>query len=670
MPRDRRDCCQVVGMRVLLLVMFLLCCGEYQPAVVKVAGSSDPAVVMLHGLFRVLIGRNPTPAERQSLLTGYSAEKRVAFYQNLLDNILQSELYHTEGFFHLHRQRLLITQQGTETFLKNSRRDSEALRLELNDVSHAKNYWQILRYRSRWLNMKHLLLGTCVKWLQQLNSTTDSPISKSYTKRCRKFLQASFDPAIKNYTYSKYPQLHLANIYKPRCCPLQPQQEAICQAVENTYQQLYATDFCTVAQRVPPAPNSPKPPEELWDNDKMLAALSATVALRLSAGHDTWLDTTVATWQLQKTASANFYLKVNVPPRLQGIHASPFWLSQHASSLKNRDLHRARLIYHSWFCEEISPENANKSDPNPLVPAKFAPYFAEDDRHTQEFGSCFNCHKMVQPLANYFGKLSDGIDYQQADIDQKTTIAARFFNLDNPFDRPGGFYDEQQAEFFPFGKQRGMAGLAELLSKLPRTHRCVINSTWNGFFGSKWHLNASEVAQAVQVFAATGFDYRQLLKHLLSNDKAITYFTEGADAFYDMIKLEREAQSLTCAQARANSYGIDAAHIIKNTCGACHNPAGVHAKFMDADKRFALQENSYLQTVYNRVTGQELPVMPQNGVWLNPSAPATFTLQKKLLTCFLEEKATELGVDFTTTNNTQNAAGGTKLLHTIDGVRQ
>ena len=664
-------------MRVLLLVLLLLwCCGRQEEfATVKVAATSNPAVVIVNKLFSMLIGRIPTPAERQSLIVGYSDTNRTNFYRKLLDNILQSKLYHTEGFLYLHRERLLIEQRGTKTFLNNSLSDSEALQLELTDLSYANDYRRIFDYRDRWLNLSHLQLNSCRYWLQQLmQSQAEDGIDaeqeeSSAQRRCRLLLQASFDPLIKHYLYANKKQLRFSSIYKPRCCPVQYGQENLCQRVDAGYQQLYGMNFCAVANRSATADNSPAI-ETIWDKDKMLTALLLAISLRLSAGHDAFIAVSAPEIQFKKTSRFNYYIKVRVPPLLQGIHASPFWLSQHASSRKNKDLHRARLIYHSWFCETILPENANKSDPDPLIPAKFTPYFAEDDIHTREFGSCFNCHKMVQPLANYFGQLSDGIDYQQQDVNDKTSIAARFFNLDTPFDRPGGFYDEKRADFFPFGQQHGMAGLADLLSNLARVRRCLVNSTWNGFFGSKWHLNASEVEQAVQFFVKGGFNYRQLLRYLLTTDKAITFFTEGAQSFYNKIEQERHIQQLTCSQIQNNNYGINAAQVISGTCGSCHAGVGPHAKFIDNDKNFVLQNNAYLRTVFARVTGLQQPLMPPNGMWFSPAEPATFTVQKKALTCFLTEQAKKLGVELPTTPSSTDNKPNLTMQHKIDGEEQ
>ena len=659
--------------RLLVAVLLLWGCGEYEEfAQVKVASSRDPAVVMVNRLFTMLIGRMPTVVERQPLVRGYSDAARRDFYQQVLDKILSSEVYHQEGFAHLHRQRLLLAQQGTDMFLFNSQRDYDALQLELRDLSYVDNYWDIFAYRQRWLPVQYLQLSSCVSWLRiitQEQQVSDNVAAK-VQELCRKFLQASLDPTVEHFFYSQQQQQQprFVNLYAPRCCP--QAQDNICLALDANYQQLYRTSFCVVAKRKTSADQQ----AARWDTDKMLVALALVISLRLSEGQDFLVAVSLPEVQLQRyRAEGDYNLKVTVPELLQGVHASPFWLAQHASSQKNRDLHRARLIYHSWFCASISPDNAQQSDPNPLIPAVFAPYFADDDRHTREFGSCFNCHKLVQPLANYFGQLSDGVDYQQPDLDAKTSLAQRFFNLTAPYVRQGGFYDDRQGRFFPWGQQLGMAGLAALLSNLPRVRRCLVNATWNGFFGRQWHLQDDEVEAGVEAFVASNFNYRQLLRYLLTREQAIIYFTEGAQAFYAAITQERTAQQLTCAQAKVNDYGITASQVLRATCAACHAGNAAHAKFLAADKSFAVSDATYVRTIYQRVAGLEQPHMPPEGQWFSPAQAETFALQKKVLTCFLEEQAAARGVslpDAVSQNNNVSADEKFNLLHDLSEVRR
>ena len=661
---------------VMLLVMLSLCYCSYEeePSVLKVSINSNHTAVLVNNLFRLLIGRLPDEYERQQLIDDTQDKNRVKFYHNMLNKVLHSDAYHQEGFWHLHRDRLLLAPHGTTDFIENSQEDHTSLLLELSDVSYADDYWQLLKYRHRWLNITYLELNGCLNYMHKVTSSqgleeTSENEEPSWRRDCRVFLQASFDRAITHPFYYDYMDgRRFVNLYQPLCCPEIRRFRDACQGVENAYQQVFAENFCEVASRE--APLVSKDNSVAWSDKKIQQAISVYVALRLSEKQPSFKTASVPKIELLFPVNrSGYYLKVKVPPLLQGIHANPFWLSQHPSSKKNRDLHRARLIYHSWFCESISPDNAKQTDPYPDVPAKFLPYFSNNDQHAKDFGSCFNCHKMVQPLANYFGLLTDGLNYQDPQLYSRTMpIAQRFFDFYTPMDMPGGFYDEKHGEFFPFGKQRGMEGLADLLSNMPRVHRCVVNSTWNGFFGHEWHLSASETKHAVANFKASNFNYRELLRYLLTTDKAITYFTEGAQAFYDMIEQERAAQALTCEQAKNNSYGITAEKIIRNTCAACHAGGEAHSGFIAADKSFIVQDANYLRTIFSRVVGLEQPIMPQNGEWSSPANTETYALQKKVLTCFLTEQAEARGVVLpTATEQVLPLQSELKFLHSISG---
>ena len=82
-------------------------------------------------------------------------------------------------------------------------------------------------------------------------------------------------------------------------------------------------------------------------------------------------------------------------------------------------------------------------------------------------------------------------------------------------DRPGGYWDDSNADFIPGVARQGTEGLAQLLSTLPRVRTCIVKSSWNHFFGSGYTLNSAEAAAAAAFFADSGFNYRQLLQHLL-----------------------------------------------------------------------------------------------------------------------------------------------------------
>ena len=329
------------------------------------------------------------------------------------------------------------------------------------------------------------------------------------------------------------------------------------------------------------------------------------------------------------------FVKVKFPNSLgvQGIHASPYWLSMHRTTVQNQQLHRARIIWHSWFCSSISPDQAVETNqaPSETELAKVSRYFAENDQHAKGDRNCFDCHKMIQPVANYFGKMSVGYPYGKY---LPRELIERYLQIDDrAFSRPGGYYNPRDGTITNTGY--GLEGLANLLQFLPRVHRCVVNSTWNEFFGSKYSLTSSELATAVKFFADSGFNYRKLLTHLLTKEKAISYFTVSHDQFYDM-----------CDELTAE---ISGAIIIKQTCTNCH-ASGPYSDFLaDPEQQISSEQ---LQEVYQRITSTGTDVMPQYGEWsdqqLSPEK------QQRIVECYLHDKAKTLAITLNKPDSSTN----------------
>lgn len=74
-----------------------------------------------------------------------------------MEKILASDAYIEDGFFHLHRHRLLLQRPASPEAIDDSRYDYETLRLEMSDLAQADNYWDILSYRDRWLSIADLM---------------------------------------------------------------------------------------------------------------------------------------------------------------------------------------------------------------------------------------------------------------------------------------------------------------------------------------------------------------------------------------------------------------------------------------------------------------------------------------------------------------------------------
>ena len=340
---------------------------------------------------------------------------------------------------------------------------------------------------------------------------------------------------------------------------------------------------------------------------------------------------------------------------MQGVHASRYWLSRHITTRQNQNLHRAKIIWYSWFCQKISPDQATitQKKPSPEEVASVAKYFDSSDEHTNSDRNCFDCHRIIQPVANYFGKLS---------LDGKTFLASKLA----AFDRPGGYWQSDSEQefggyFSDLGKQPGMEGLAELLINLPRVHKCVVNSTWENFFGSKYAMTAADSETAIKAFKGSGFNYRTLITHLLTKEEAIQYFTEGHQVFYDMV----EKKKMTCETAR-NTAQLSVQEIITSSCVSCHEDGKDY--FFDKDGDITATDADLLQRFYEVIDNGYMPFNSDYVLLDNYSKEKTAEsndIQKKILTCHLNEQAEAAGITLLGVDSSQDL---NSMGHTGDGT--
>ena len=183
----------------------------------------------------------------------------------------------------------------------------------------------------------------------------------------------------------------------------------------------------------------------------------------------------------------------------------------------------------------------------------------------------------------------------------------------------------------------GLEGLANLLKHLPRVHRCVVNSTWNEIFGSKYSLTSDELANSVKFFADSGFNYRKLLEYLLTKEKAINYFTVSHDKFYDMV--DEQKQQTTCDELTAE---LDGAEIIEQTCTTCHAHDSYSEFFAYPEQQISAEQ---LQEIYRRVTSNGNDIMPQDNEWSNQQLSPE--KQRRIVECYLHNKAKDLAITLT-----------------------
>lgn len=384
------------------------------------------------------------------------------------------------------------------------------------------------------------------------------------------------------------------------------------------------------------------------------------VSLYLSEGAKRFVEAGKPEEQLIRYMNEGVFLKVKLPDYMQGIHANPFYLSQHRTTATNMNLHRARLLLYSWFCEYISPDAATLGGGriDASERSKLQDYFAPGDKHTFGDKNCFDCHKRVQPLANYFGQLSLGAPYHNELDFINYSYQERLLAKQNSFDRPAGYYDVAKQEFFEHGQGNGMAALAELLQAHPQVRQCIVTSTWNNIFGRKNRLHSSEIDAALEQFAASSFSYKKLLEQLLLSDKAKAYFLEGQEALTEVIASEQE----TCDSAKIGSdgqpHGKSAQDIFSATCAKCHAGGANQTNFTFLANRNFIETSS--EDVYNEVFNRirwwgsgTTKGMPQGTYTMNgfPTAEK----QRRQLLCYLREQAKANAITLTEKNADDDA---------------
>ena len=601
----------------------LACQGRSPTTAIKQTNTDDANIVQLNSLFQAIIGRPPGKVDHK--INGITPANlaglgdKIYTYEQQVEAILNSQQFIDRGFFHLHQQRMNLLERVDAGIIEiYSPNDFGAIHLELNKLAeNSKNYWNILTYRHRYLPIRDLMLPGRIG--------VDFEDLESVKRDIIKIVKNEFR---EEQVY--YP-------YQDRCCTesQEPKErhKSFCEEADTAVKDVFGVDnFCSLANNSTELAEDNKSPNKDGETagSKLRRAVNLYLSLILGIRTDDWFSVEIGATEDKKLPIVRFrsenYLKVKFPEELQGIHASPFWLWKHRTSPVNQHLRRARAIYHSWFCGEVSPDQAIASPDQPTVKEldEFSDYFADDDKHAKGDNNCFGCHKMVQPLANYFGKLAG---YPPVESDNFYGLGVKFLaRPEESFDRPAGYW---QGEFK--GGFHGLAGLAKSLPAIPQVSECLVNSTWNTMLGSDLpQLTADEVTGAISKFNETGNNYRELLKYLLLTEKATTYFTEGRS------EMEKKfADESSCPEEMTFA---DIKEIITDSCATanCHN--NNRTTIFNNDDNTFLDEK--LPSAYERVTGIKQPLMPMN-------TPLSIENKKDLI-CYLKQRLLAVGKEIPT----------------------
>lgn len=320
---------------------------------------------------------------------------------------------------------------------------------------------------------------------------------------------------------------------------------------------------------------------------------------------------------------------------IPGIHGSPYWLSRVPSNEKNRQLHRARVIFDTYFCQQVTPDSANSNGVKAIVPPSLLPIFGDIpganpekiDRHVSGAKNCFDCHANIQPVGNFFLGLTDGRKYgiapQKVDgamlAAELTTLGAeRFFSSSQSLNElPGGLWQWSNLESgtgaFKYGptaygpsvtgavENKGLVALGEMLKGQSKPLSCVVTSAWENIFPDR----------------SLELDQKQMLAGVL-RDRGFTSMLKSM-----LIKVPQAREALLNPSSAPAQRTIDCkgkspqtfSTALTSHCETCHDD-NTWKPTNAASIRFAVGDNKYIegpsawQNIYCQV---ESGNMPQGG---------------------------------------------------------
>jgi hypothetical protein len=617
-------------------------------------------------VFRKLVGRDPSAAE--------IARLRNATLPQMVDAVLALPDYEKDGFYAFQRDRLLLHRDGDANWMDASVRDYCALRLDMQDVAKADatgaGYYEILKYRERWVPVSSGTLGAPLSCFTMKASEIRRAIDEQPTWPPPP--PPPFDGGVDGSDgIDASTGAADAGAETDPPAPISPEAQTCAQYMR--FREPFATELRALG-----ADEAEKPLGDTAPAKSLVATMlkqstfyappgveAGEIAIAEGEGGrmpirvfdgapDDRCKTTDGYAATGPGAVTEGFVRVRVPPALEGVHASTYWLSRHPSTQKNRDLHRARLVFFSYMCTEISPAQAAIGGGEPVHIDALREYFAADDQHVNTSANCYNCHTQVQPIANYFGELSKGVPYEQNGGFGGGSSGGfgfgfgGFYHQGDGFRRPGGLW--KGTEFHPAGAGKfGMEGLAELLPSLESSNDCIVKNAWSTLVGTGYPLSDEERGAAVTAFKGDGtFRFARLLRHLSTeNPRGKAFFEKGENGL-----AAAPVESPECIDvASVPDHAADTpASLLVDSCSGCHSGSGNRAFFENGawkperlvtepgqpPRRWAHLAQLY-DKAYCKVWSDSMPM----GGW-DESGGLSVADKKKKALCFFSGKRNEL----------------------------
>ena len=482
-----------------------------------------------------------------------------------LDYLMKLDDYKSEAFFNLHIDRLLLHPESEQSWFENSREDYCSLKWSFEEAAkedlEGLGYWSLLQQNKLWLPANELYSNrnfgfACDSWT--LDSFTKA-IKESGVKyagemgaievgQCANYLSNRFSIYLppEFYTDGKLDFIRLTNYMSG--LPSSERAQSI-----NRSRTLASF---VIKKDIENKLGTRKGASiEVNRNGKVvIRKLTDKNTCKYTQEEMNLLD--AGDFSKEK----RFY-QISLDKVYSGIHSHPYYLNRHNVDENNRHLHRARLIFFSYFCANISPDAANVTSGPPTKIPELEEYFDPTDMHVNASANCYDCHTKIQPVANYFLFSADGRNYADERNDSISIGSNRATA------RKGGFFDGQSLYQAP-GEPYGMSGLYNLLSSHPQVKSCIADYTWSHLVGPNYPLTEKERKDAVAAFSKKPSRLSNLIKHLvLENERGRLYFKDGETT---MAKVETH-EKIDCEKVLSNNNAAKLDLAVKNNCAAsCH----------------------------------------------------------------------------------------------------
>lgn len=593
---------------VPILVLVGISCVQTRedPAEIKAGEQTSQAIIQR--VFAKLIGRNPKAVEVKNFY-GKS-------YEQFITDLLNSNYYQDDIFYRLHEQRLLLNPEGNPSFLSNARNHYCGMRWDMARYASSSDYWDILTDTRHWIPVATRGCFSGLSAAQVIEAVTAVGANAGNEKQnsCVNELNA----IVANSEFATLDGLRttleaLSPAEKDKGLLFLEVGQKLLKAMIS--QQLFPDKDLGLTPRE-------GEPKNFFDFELSFVPLPRAIANPGSSDVTSCEYVNVTSQQLATTEYDYLFFRVNFPDFAAGIHGTPYYLNRHYSKASNSNLHRGRMLYFSYLCEDLPPSAANPNGDLPLTFTQLDPYFSPADKHATSAGNCYQCHSVIQPLGNFFSRLTWGRSYNE---EYREALS----ETERPETYPAGLW--QGSAFYGEGNHWGLSGLRETFASLPQANRCIISSLWSQLGSKDMAILPEERLRSQERFASG--NYKEMLLHVLTKEPRIRdYLTKGE------ITVVSAEDAIKCDDPKGYALTEEQSNQFSKSCSGCH--ANTQPVFYKDDKLDLALAGGFesqarlLKGIYCEIIGDEMP-------------PASYQFRiaeenKKQIACHYRERIRDL----------------------------